>query len=235
MEDGFKSLEMLSTTEIAKFNAFGKGPRRRHPFSLLHHGFEINVNRNPSAIAVIQHHDDTSITYGELERRANILANTLIQQGLPPRQRVLLVLQRSIEMTIAILAVLKAGCQYIPLDGGIVPEATLKHILSDTQAPLVLCSKKFENKVLSLALGSTKIVALDSPELQNMYRQDGDERRPSVALTRKDGAYIIYTSGMLLLAHNVILQRSIPNNCRNHGQSKGCRCFPRKPRQRPLP
>jgi len=168
------SLEALAASDRILFDQFGRGPLMDVPFSHIHHAFERMAELYPSAIAVEQH-DGTSITYSELERRANVLSNRLISQGLLPRQRICLVFQRSIYMVIAILAVLKANCQYVPLDGGIVPEETLQHILLDTQAPLVICLKKFEFKVRR---HTSSVLVLDAD-----------------AATHRHGAYIIYTSG----------------------------------------
>jgi non-ribosomal peptide synthetase component F len=191
MDLEFHGLDGLSLSERILFHQFGKGADEAVPFTHVHHAFEHFAYLHPSAIAV-QEHDGASITYGELERRSNILSNMLISNGLLPRQRVCLVMQRSIHMVVAIMAVLKSNCQYIPLDGGVVPDETLAHILSDTQAPLVLCLKKFEAKIRRHAKKSAYILCLDG-EHQFL---NGDETRPtSKDLIPNDGAYIIYTSG----------------------------------------
>jgi non-ribosomal peptide synthetase component F len=191
MNSEFHGLEGLSLSERILFNQFGRGPKEAVPFTQIHHAFEHFATLHPSATAV-QEHDGTSVTYGELERRSNILSNRLITGGLLPRKRVCLVFQRSIHMVVAILAVLKANCQYIPIDGGVVPDETLAHILFDTEAPLVLCLKKFEPKVRCHTKYSTHVISLDE-EAQSWVE---DETRPtSNAFIPNDGAYIIYTSG----------------------------------------
>jgi non-ribosomal peptide synthetase component F len=183
-------LEKLTLADRLLFDQFGKGPKEHVPFTLIHQAFEQITDLHPEAVAV-RHHDGTSITYGELERRSNILSNKLAALGLLPRQRVCLVLQRSIHMVVAILAVLKANCQYVPLDGGVVPEETLSHILSDTGAPMVICLKKFESKVRACASDSTSILAIDADN----HSVHGTSLRPESRITSSDGAYIIYTSG----------------------------------------
>ncbi|KAF2435911.1 acetyl-CoA synthetase-like protein [Tothia fuscella] len=196
MDLGFNSLDTLSASDRVKFNNYGRGLVVPLPFSLIHHGFEAFADRQPAALAVIQHADGQSITYDELERRSNILANRLIDEGIFSGLRVVLVFHRSIELVVAILAVLKANCQYVPLDGGIVPDATLSHILQDTRAPLVLCLKKYEEKIRRLTQESTSVIALDTQEQQTINQGGGDERRPIFTTsTPNDGAYIIYTSG----------------------------------------
>lgn len=193
MEAGFSSVDSLSFSDQILFNQFGRGPRARTPFSLIHRGFEIIADNYPQEIAV-QQDDGATITYGELEKRSNLLSNKLINQGLAPQQRVCLVFQRSIHMVIAILAVLKAGCQYIPLDGGVVPNETLNHILDDTKASFVICQAKFEFKVRSQASASVAILVIEA-EMEG-DKLDGSLVRPRSRMTKYDGAYIIYTSGM---------------------------------------
>ncbi|TID21018.1 putative nonribosomal peptide synthetase 12 protein [Venturia nashicola] len=192
MEAGFSNIESLSFSDRILFTHFGRGPRVRAPFSLIHRGFESIADRYPQAIAV-QQDDGATITYGELEKRSNLLSNKLTIQGLVPKQRVCLVFHRSIHMVIAVLAVLKAGCQYVPLDGGVVPDETLNHILDDTKAPFVICQAQYEFKVRSQASASVAVLVIEA-------EMDGDQLhgsvvRPRTRLTKYDGAYIIYTSG----------------------------------------
>jgi non-ribosomal peptide synthetase component F len=193
MEAGFSSLESLSFSDQILFTQFGRGPRAGTPFSLIHQAFEHIADSHPQEIAV-QQDDGTSITYGELEKRSNLLSNKLIAQGLVSQQRVCLVFQRSINMVIAILAVLKANCQYVPLDGGVVPNETLSHILDDTKAPFVICQAKFELKVRSQARASVAVLVMEA-EMEGR-KLGGSLRRPRSTITKYDGAYIIYTSGM---------------------------------------
>ena len=136
--------------------------------------------------------DGRNLTYHELEKAANGLANRLIAMGLEPGQRVCLVVQRSLPMTIAMLAVLKAGCQYVPLDGQVTAETALRHILQDTKAPFVLCLEKFYRRVQQLAKPNTQILVLD-----NSLEKPQLSTRPGLSVDHSDGAYTIYTSGKL--------------------------------------
>ncbi|KAI1485804.1 surfactin synthetase subunit 3 [Biscogniauxia mediterranea] len=188
----FYSLDNLSQEEQVLFNKFGRGPRADIPFSLVHRAFENVVDHFPYVTAV-RHHDGTTITYGELERRANILSNDLIKRGLRPGDRVCLVVSRSIELTVGIFAVLKAGAQYVPLDGGVVAEDALAHILHDTSSRFTLCLPKFRAKVDRHAtkLG-IEVIELDN---NNDGAWQGNQMRPRVAMDTTYGAYVIYTSG----------------------------------------
>ncbi|WP_153045403.1 AMP-binding protein, partial [Pseudomonas syringae] len=87
---------------------------------LLHQLFEEQAAQQPDALAVV---DETgSLTYGELNTRANRLAHYLIGLGIQPDDRVAICAQRSLEMVVGLLGILKAGGAYVPLDPGYPPE-----------------------------------------------------------------------------------------------------------------
>lgn len=188
MAPSFQGLEGLGFSDQVLFHQFGSGPVANPPFKLIHKAFESIVDQQPNVIAV--EHDGLSLTYAELERAANGLANRLIVMDLQPRQRVCLVIQRSLPMIIAMLAVLKSGCQYVPLDGQVTTESALHHIMKDTGAPFVLCLKKFQQKIEQLADPTIRIVVLDSS-----LEKPESQWRPELDINESDGAYAIYTSG----------------------------------------
>jgi non-ribosomal peptide synthetase component F len=198
MDPFYQRLRTLSPSDRAIFAHFGLGPRGPSAFSVLHRAFEHTARLYPHLIAA--EHAESFITYAELDGASNTLAHRLIRQGLQPRQRVILLVQSSIPTLVAILAVLKAGCQYIPLDGGVVPDMVLAHIVQDTQAPYILCLGKFQHRVQRFTGADNRCTAilLDAPS--------GDEetasisaafsaQRPDVAVDPTDGAYIIYKLG----------------------------------------
>jgi acyl-coenzyme A synthetase/AMP-(fatty) acid ligase len=198
MEDStfFHSLEGLPAQDRRLFNKFSRGSHSPIPYNVVHYAFEAVASANPSAIA-IRDNTGTTITYRELDRRANILANELkstyrVKKG----DRVALVYSRCIEMVVFILATLKAGGQYVPLDGGIIPEEILCHDILDSKASVVLCIPKFLGKVqqsISKLRGSkVEVVAIDA---HSTLWFTGDVLNPGVEVTAEDGAYIIYTSG----------------------------------------
>ena len=191
----FHSISNLSVEDQHFFNLYGRGATVNIPHGVVHHAFEEIASKHPEVTAV-RHHDETTIIYGELERQANTLANELITtHSLRKGDKVLLVYSRSIEMVVFILAVLKAGGQYIPLDGGVTPEATLSYTILNSGASLVLCLPKFRAKVEQCIpterQGEVKLLDLDRRRLQSR----GNATRPIVPVTPDDGAYIIYTSG----------------------------------------
>ncbi|KAF4782750.1 amino acid adenylation domain-containing protein [Colletotrichum scovillei] len=190
------SLEQLSLADRVLFNQFSRGPSDVIPYQVVHHAFESIAAAHPDATAV-RHYDGTTITYRELNRRANVLANELRgTYGLRKGDRVVLVYSRCIEMVVFIFAVLKAGGQYVPLDGGIIPEDTLGYDIVDSNAPVVLCLPKFREKVLrsvpSERRDRVRVVDLDA---NSWLWTHGNNGHPGVIVKPEDGAYVIYTSG----------------------------------------
>ncbi len=105
------------------------------PVACLHELFAAQVERSPDAPALT--FEGTTISYGELDARANAVAHRLRAEGVGPDVLVALCLERSLEQVIAILGVLKAGGAYVPLDPQ-YPAERLAYILEDTQAPVLL-------------------------------------------------------------------------------------------------
>ncbi|CAL3963300.1 unnamed protein product [Diplocarpon coronariae] len=188
MASPFHGLESLAFSDQLLFNQFGRGSYQHSAFETIHAAFEHIADKHPSITAA--EHDGRSISYYELEGAANGLANRLISMGLEPRQRVCLVVERSLPMVIAMLAVLKAGCQYVPLDGQVTAEEALRHIIKDAKTPFILCLEKFRSKVSPLTEPTTRIVILDE------HLGDSESlQRPDLQVSGSDGAYAIYTSG----------------------------------------
>ena len=185
------NLEALQPADRILFEQFGKGPKEDNAYPTIHTTFEVIAHLSPDNIAV--EHDGLLLTYGELDNAANYLARLLLSNGLRSRQRVPIIVQRSFHMVISILAVLKCGCAYIPLDGGVVSNETLSHIFKDTNPKHILCLERYAAKIREYAGPEPSILDLDK------VLNDMDSREkftaPAVDVESLDGAYIIYTSG----------------------------------------
>lgn len=201
---------------------FGHGPIIPVPHGLVHKAFESIVDAHPAVIAA--KFGEKTITYQQLDIAANRLAHHLIDSGLRPQQRVCLVVQRSFEMLIGILAILKAGCQYVPVDGGVASEQALQHIFTDTEARFILCLPRFWDKIRQHAKPDAIVLALEA-NTGAFYSTE----RPKVEVSSADGAYAIYTSGKTSIL-NMHYLSDMP--CRKHWATKGCRCFSRERHQR---
>jgi non-ribosomal peptide synthetase component F len=188
----FNNMNRLSTEDQKKISRFGRGPTFTAPYSTVHGAFEHIVDTYPSNIAAV--HGDQKITYHQLDLAANRLANYLIDSGLRPKNRVCIVVQRSLEMLIGIFAVMKAGCQYVPIDGGVASEKALQHIFEDTEAQFILCLPKYWDKARQFARRDAIIIALDM-NTGAFY----SHQRPEIPVTSEDGVYAMYTSGKHVL------------------------------------
>ncbi len=151
----------------------------------VHELVEAQASQNPSAIAA--EHESRQLNYGDLNSRANQLARLLQAKGVGRDVPVGVCLRRSLELPVALLAVLKAGGACLPLDPD-YPKDRLAHILQDSQAPVVITSRGLQPDLAgnaeALFLESDwKILSGQSPE--NLTRSANAE----------DLAYIIYTSG----------------------------------------
>jgi non-ribosomal peptide synthetase component F len=207
----FHAISHLSPEDQILASHFGRSPAVVAPYSTVHEAFESVVDSHPLAVAARL--GDNQITYGELDVAANRLANYLIEAGLRPRRRVCLVVQRSFEMLVGIFAILKAGCQYVPVDGGVSSEQALRHILKDTEARFVLCLPKFEDKIKTCS--DTEIAMVVLGQGVEVF---GSKERPNVPVSSEDGIYAIYTSGMFVL-HVLV----VPTNHfhRKHWKAQG--------------
>ncbi|MGY5036898.1 AMP-binding protein, partial [Streptomyces sp. 900116325] len=150
----------------------------------IHRLFEERVALAPDAIAVV--HGDTSLSYTQLNERANRLAHHLIDKGVTTDTLVGICLERGVDMITALLAVLKAGGAYLPLDPE-NPAQRIAFMLEETRAPLVLTHSRLAPR---LAHTGTPIVPLDELPLDDRPVTD-----PVVPTGARDLAYVIYTSG----------------------------------------
>jgi non-ribosomal peptide synthetase component F len=105
--------------------------------------FEAQVERTPDEIAVV--HQDRRLTYRELNGRANQLAHHLRALGVAPDVLVAICLERSVEMAIGVLGILKSGGAYVPLDPS-YPSERLELMLTETQAPVLVTQKRYAVK-----------------------------------------------------------------------------------------
>lgn len=179
-------LQHLSASDQKLFYEYGVGPSVASPFECVHHAFEYHARNQPDAVAVEDF--DSKINYAELDRQANCLAGHLKANGVTVDSRVCFLAERSIPMIVGILGILKAGAAYVPLDGNIVSDSTLKHALLGSEAPVVLVLKKFISRVdgrHTIVLEDT--ICQDHASVHCVKPQDFS--------TSKHGVYVIYTSG----------------------------------------
>jgi hypothetical protein len=191
----FNNVSDFPTTRQSRIHGFGHGAKLSVSHGTVHEAFESIVDTHPAVVAAI--HGTQSITYLQLDLAANRLAHYVISSGLRPRKRVCLVVQRSIEMLIGFLAILKAGCQYVPIDGGVASDEALRHIFADTEARFILCLPRYWDRVKQFA--SQEAIVLELGMNTGAYYSP---LRPGIPVTSDDGVYAMYTSGMSLPQSN---------------------------------
>ena len=169
----------------------------------VHVQFEQWARRTPDAIALVNEAD--SLSYAQLNTRANQLAHQLIGQGVRPGDRVATSLERSFSLVIAQLAILKAGAAYVPLDPHL-PVARQAWIIGDSGTTLILCDRDLDREIA----GEIECLRIDR------LRQD-PTHDPAVARAGDAPAYIMYTSGStgtpkgVMVTHQGILRLAINN------------------------
>ncbi|MBJ2092078.1 non-ribosomal peptide synthetase [Serratia ureilytica] len=169
----------------------------------VHAQFEQWARRTPDAIALVNEAD--SLSYAQLNARANQLAHQLIGQGVRPGDRVATSLERSFSLVIAQLAILKAGAAYVPLDPHL-PVARQAWIIGDSGTTLILCDRDLDREIA----GEIECLRIDR------LRQD-PTHDPAVARAGDAPAYIMYTSGStgtpkgVMVTHQGILRLAINN------------------------
>ena len=159
--------------------------------------FADQVRQCPDDVAIAT--VDTHLTYAELDARANRLARLLIDRGVRPESRVAVALERSVDLVVALLAVVKAGGAYLPLDLS-WPAERIEFVFDDAAPTAVICSTDTLEMVLAAGKNADAVLVLDAPEITD--RLDvlsgaalaGDEL-PFGAALGDHPAYVMYTSG----------------------------------------
>ncbi|HEX5876035.1 MAG TPA: amino acid adenylation domain-containing protein, partial [Pyrinomonadaceae bacterium] len=166
----------------------------------IHRLFEQQAERVPEAVALVL--EERRMTYGELNQRANRLANYLRSSGVGPESFVGLMFERSPEMIVALLAILKAGGAYVPLDPS-APPARLSYMLDDAGISVLVTDRHLANE-LSFA---KRAICIDDERVS----KHSDRNLP--ALTSGDNAvYVTYTSGSTGAPKGVVItHRSLCN------------------------
>lgn len=155
-------------------------------FMYVHELVAMRARAVPDALAIAD--GDRKLTYGEMNARANQLANFLRSSGVRAEVPVALFFERSPELATAALAVLKAGGVYVPLDPK-YPSARLAMLLDDSAAPVVLTHSSVAHKLPS---GNWKKIVIDSPEGEFLSHSTA---APNLQTNPEDCAYVIFTSG----------------------------------------
>ncbi|WP_214317640.1 non-ribosomal peptide synthetase [Nonomuraea sediminis] len=179
-------LPPLTAAERALLERWGRGPELPLPEMSPAELFERQARARPDAIAVECGED--RLTYRELDTRANRLAHLLRELGAGPGTLVGLGLDRSANLPVAVLGVLKSGGAYLPIDPE-YPPARVEFMLADSQAPVLVTTQTLLDR---MPKAGRRVVCLDR-DAAEIARRPG--RAPTRAAGPGDLAYVIYTSG----------------------------------------
>lgn len=170
--------------------------------------FELQAEKTPHKMALM--YLDETLTFRELNERANSLAYHLISKGVGPGDLVGIYMERSVDMIVAIMGILKSGAGYLPLDIS-SPRQRISTIIEETESKVVLTQKNLSHR---LSLGNTSIVALDDPEGE--YCESNYESLKGINPPQRsqsgNTAYVIFTSGSTGRPKGVVIEhRSVVN------------------------
>jgi len=182
----------------------------------LHTLFEAQVKKRPDTLAIVC--TGLSLTYGELNAKANQLAHYLRNHGVKKEVVVALCMTRSLDCLITILAILKAGGAYVPLDVS-QPEERLLFILNDNNQPILITQAALQEKFINYQ-GRVLTLEQEANEISQQATHN-----PDPLVTSKHLAYIIYTSGSTGTPKGVLIEHgSVVNYCL--WLASYCRCKP---------
>ncbi|MFB7293632.1 amino acid adenylation domain-containing protein [Actinacidiphila glaucinigra] len=215
-EDRVSQVGLLEAAERAHVLALGAGAQTASAETTVDAMFAARVAAAPDAVAVVC--QSTETTFGEINARANRLARLLVDQGVAPESRVAVLLGRSTQWVVSMLAVLKAGGVCVPVDPG-YPAQRVAYLLADSKPVCVVTDEECRGPLPRT--GGPAIVSLDDPivmaDLERRAVADlaNDERNGH--LTAETAAYVVYTSGSTGQPKGVTVEhRSVVNLLRHH-------------------
>ncbi|MEU0134999.1 amino acid adenylation domain-containing protein [Streptomyces sp. NPDC006296] len=177
------SYEVCTAAEHGRLAAWGSGPADDGPGTTVPALFAPWVRRTPDAPAVRD--AETTLTYRELDARAETLARHLRARGIGPEDRVAVALPRTAELVVALLGILKAGAAYVPLDPD-YPARRLSHMLDDSRPRLLLTTPAVHGRLPASPVPCLYTADARGPAAAPAHRP---------ALLPAHPAYVIYTSG----------------------------------------
>lgn len=211
-------LPILTNQEKKLLNKFHHENKKATPHDFLHLMFSRNAEKHSHETAIVFHGENQKtrmMTYAELEKKSNNLAAYLRNIGIGPEKTVGVCLNRSIELVIAILAIMKAGGVVVPLENkieGNPKDALLYHKIKDAAIDTVLV----DNETISLFKHEAKsktpfCLNIEDPSYLQQVKKLGLKYQPP-SLTEKNLAYIMYTSGTTGVPKGVMIEHGSLNN-----------------------
>lgn len=204
-QDGSKSVDALPIfPDAERFLVLEKwnDTKTTIDLSCVHQQFETQAARTPEKTAVI--FENESLTYAQLNARANRVAHILVEMGVKPDSLVGLYMERSMDLLVGALAIQKAGGAYVPLDPG-YPKNRIAHYINDSAASIILSRS---NGVANLPDHNAAVLEIDTDKRIETASADNIDSK----VTGQNLAYMIYTSGSTGTPKGVMLEhRNVAN------------------------
>lgn len=187
--DGQKSCEPIQAlrllTDDEYSNVIGRWNQTsvEFPGQTVHHAIESAAEHHAMDIAMVFEAD--SVTYEELNNRANAFSHQLTRKGIVPGQLIGVLMDRSIDMMVALLGILKTGCAYVPLDP-VYPKDRLIYMVRDARVTAIVCDEALSGYIES---GTALTLTFEPYDSSIRYKN------PVTPCQTTDLAYVIYTSG----------------------------------------
>jgi amino acid adenylation domain-containing protein len=181
-----RELEILSKGERDRLLFEFNSTSRYAPVDkCFHELFEQQVERTPLAMAV--QFEDQQLTYAQLNERANQLARCLRRRGAGPEKLVAIYLERSVEMIVSLLGILKSGAAYVSLDTG-YPKERVRLLLAQANEPLIVTAERLKESLPA----ESKVICIDS-EWEIIGAESN--QNPDNLSTTENLVYVLFTSG----------------------------------------
>lgn len=212
-----RKISLLDKKAAEKIESFSQTEVSEPEIKILHELFEKQVAYTPDKTALIA--CDGKYTYSQLDRRANIIANSLIARGVKKGGRVVILLKRTSKFIASMLGILKAGAAFVPTCPE-YPKERIDSIIEDSEAALVITEGELVGKF-------SKTVDIESLE------SGSNAGKPKLNIVPEDVAYLIYTSGSTGKPKGVILRHigiasyltDNKNNLQIRYITENCSCY----------
>jgi non-ribosomal peptide synthetase component F len=180
-------LPLLGEVERQQILVSWNETKKEYPAESVPELFEAVVERTPEKVALL--FEQQTISYDDLNRRANQLGHRLRKLGVGPETVVAVLAERSVETIVSLLAVLKAGGAYLPLEAS-TPSERLLFMMEDCGVKLLLTQRRLLDR---LPAHRVPVVVLDAE--QQLISSESDENLSGIGVTPEQLAYVMYTSG----------------------------------------